>query len=290
MPVLEQMQAELVPSPAQYDVLLPPSYGSGDKTYPLLFWLHGGGGPDGFLQRQASRLTSMWSQGTLSQMVVVTPHSGKFPNNYLDFPDGSRHWESWIAGELLDHLRTKYRIAQDRRGTFIGGVSMGGLGSLTIGLKHLDIFAAIIAFEPQLSPSFNKPEYSPAFYDQAFHDKNQPANIVRDSVDAIRNSGIEIYFDIGSEDAHEFFHGTNLLHNTLFANNVRHEYKYVSRAYHLGESFEWRIPDGMAFLERVINPPGDPIGVEYSKRIREQKTKRKEFLRERWNLIGINIP
>lgn len=257
-----ELETELVPAPAQYDVLLPSDYTSSGKTYPLFLWLHGGGGPDGHLQSITPLLESMWSDGTLSELVVVTPHAGEYPNNYLDFADGSQRWESFITGELLDHLRDTYRIADDNSGTFIGGVSMGGLGSLRLGLKHLDTFSAIIAFEPQIRDSFDVPDFYEV--DQAFHDRNQPANLVRDNTDAIRNSGIQIYFEVGSEDSLEFFLGANFLHNILFERQIRHEYRYVSGADHVGDSFAWRYPDGMAFLNRVINPPPhDPAAAAF---------------------------
>lgn len=285
----EQFESELVPNPAQYDVLLPPDYAESDQTYPLFYWLHGGGGPEmpaNFLGLMQPRLASMWADGSLSEMVVVTPHCGVFPNNYLDFPDGSRHWETFIARELLGHLRSKYRIARERSGTFIGGISMGGLGSLTIGLKHLDTFAAIIAFEPQISGTFEKPAGYPEFYTQEFHEKNQPANIVRDNPDPIRDSCVRIYFECGSKDELGFFKGTNLLHNTLLANNVHHEYKYVCGAGHVDESFDWRIPDGLAFLERVINPPPhNAPSVQNQESARQMAENMEAFLKSRWDSI-----
>ena len=289
MVVTEQFESELVSNPAQYDVLLPPSYADSDKTYPLLYWLHGGGGPEmpaNFLGLMEPRLTTRWAKGTLTEMVVVTPHCGVFPNNYLDFPDGSRHWESFVARELLNHLRSTYRISRERSGTFIGGVSMGGLGSLTIGLKHLDTFSAIIAFEPQIAPTFEKPDGYPEFYTKSFHDQNQPANIVRDNPDPIRASGVQIYFECGSKDELGFFVGTNLLHNTLLEKSIHHEYKYVCGAGHVDESFDWRIPDGLAFLERVINPPPkNAPSVRDQESAQQIAADREAFLKSRWDSI-----
>ena len=85
---VHEIDTALVPSPARFDVLLPPSYGAGEQAYPLFLWLHGGDGPEGHLESIAALLDSMWAEGTLSEMVVVTPHAGTYPNNYLDFADG----------------------------------------------------------------------------------------------------------------------------------------------------------------------------------------------------------
>jgi len=259
------LETKLVPSPARYTVLLPPGYASGDKTCPLLFWLHGGGGDDGFLQGTAPLFKRMWKEGTLSELVVVTPHAARYPANYLDFQDGSQQWESFITGQLLAHLRTKYRVSKDRSGTFIGGISMGGYGSLKMGLKHLDTFGAIVAFEPMIQPTFEAEEGGPV--DKAYWAANNPATIVRDNADAVRASGIKIYIEVGSEDVYEFHRGTSFLHHALYEREIRHEYRYVYGADHVGASLKWRYRDGLTFLNRVINPPPPDPEVEYYRKL-----------------------
>ena len=221
-------------------------YESGDKTYPILFWLHGGSGHRGFLEGTAPLFKRMWKEGTLSEMVVVTPHAARYPANYLDFQDGSQHWESFITGQLLAHVRAEYRVSKDRSGTFIGGISMGGLGALRLGLKHLDTFGAVVAFEPQIQPTFEAEEGS-----------------------AVRDSGIKIYIEVGSEDVFEFHRGTHFLRKALYERGIRHEYRYVYGADHVGASLEWRCRDGFAFLNRLINPPPpDPEVENFRRRFR----------------------
>ena len=39
-----EIETELVPSPAKFDVLLPPNYETMEKPLPIVIWLHGGGG------------------------------------------------------------------------------------------------------------------------------------------------------------------------------------------------------------------------------------------------------
>jgi len=266
------LETQLVPSPARYTVLLPEGYESGDKTYPLLFWLHGGGGDSGFLQRTAPLFKAMWKEGTLSELVVVTPDAAGYPASYMDFKDGSQQWESFITGELLAHLRNKYRVSKERSSTFIGGISMGGFGSLKIGLKHLDTFGAVVAFEPMIEPAYewedgreedeNTRRILGSPIDKTWWAANNPATIVRDNTDAVRASGIKIYIEVGSEDVYEFHRGTSFLHHALYERGIRHEYRYVYGADHVGASLKWRYRDGFAFLNRVINPPPPDAEVE----------------------------
>ena len=267
--------SQLVPSPVTFSVLLPPSYSSGTLTYPLLFWLHGGEGDHRYLEGSAAVFEGMWSAGTLAEMVVVTPTATQ--TGYLDYRDGSQRWESFITGQFLSHLRANYRVSKERDTTFIGGVSMGGGGSLMIGLKHLDIFGAIVAWEPYLDPAYEWKDAKPEnmFYqagdpvdkfgdpiDEAYWAANNPATIARDNAEAILASGIRIYIEVGSEDALGLDRGTDFLHRTLYDLGIRHEYRYVCGADHVGSSFAWRIPDGLAFLERVMHPPPPEPEVE----------------------------
>ena len=46
----------------------------------------------------------------------------------------------------MPKVEAEYRVARDRRGRAIAGLSMGGLESLQIGLEHTDTFASIGGF------------------------------------------------------------------------------------------------------------------------------------------------
>ena len=266
--------SSLVPDPVTYSVLLPPGYSSTDTSYPLLYWLHGGDGDHNFLAGSVSTFNGLWAAGSLPEMVVVTPTATQ--TGYLDYHDGSQRWESFLTGEFLNHLRQHYRISEDRQRTCISGVSMGGGGALNIGLKHLDLFGVILAWEPFVDAAYEWPEAKSTnlFYhvadpvdkfgdpiDEAYWAANNPATTVRDHAQTIRESGIQIYIEVGSEDALESFRGTEFLHRVLFDHNICHEYRYVAGADHVGESFNWRLPDGLSFLSRAMAPPAEDPGV-----------------------------
>jgi len=91
---------------------------------------------------------------------------------------------------------------------------------------------------------------------------------VRDNADAVRASGIKIYIEVGTEGAHRFYRGTDFLHRALYDHEIKHEYRYIYGADHVGASLQGRFRDGLAFLNRIINPPPtDPAVVNYRKLI-----------------------
>jgi S-formylglutathione hydrolase len=209
------------------------------------------------------------------EMVIVTPNCNR--SLYMDYKDGSERWESFIIREFLPYLQKEYRFTPDVNNTFIGGVSMGGLGSLRLGFKYLDKFRAVVSFEPGIEPAFEWKEVKTIdkFYrqkdfmekvfgspiDEDYWNKNNPAFIVRETAEKIRNSDIKIYLEVGTEDFFGLFRGAEFLHRILFDRNIRHEFRYVYGADHLGVSFRERIINGFSFLNRIINPLEEPLDV-----------------------------
>ena len=270
------MESEFVPSPVEYDVLFPKEYENTDNIYPLMLFLHGGGNQDSnFLNLIGPVIWDIWEKKLVPEMVIVTPNCNR--SLYMDYKDGSEKWESFIIRKFLPFLQKEYKVAPDVNNTFIGGISMGGLGSLRLGLKYLDKFRAIVSFEPGIEPAFEwkDVETIDKFYreidfmeevfgspiDEDYWNKNNPAYIVRETAEEVRNSDIKIYLEVGTEDFFGLFRGAEFLHRTLFDYAIRHEFRYVYGADHLGISFKDRITNGFSFLNRIINPLEEPPDV-----------------------------
>src|SRR5262245_35369220 len=115
-----KVDTKLVPSPVEYNALLPDGYDSAKEPLPLLLFLHGGGGDRGFLTRLRRTIDEMWSAGTLPKMVIVTPSASR--SFYMDYKDGSQKWESFIIGPFLDHLRQTYKVSRARKGSLLFGI------------------------------------------------------------------------------------------------------------------------------------------------------------------------
>jgi len=264
-----QINSNLVPSPVKYEILFPKSYEQSNKVYPLMLFLHGGGDRDrNVLNLISPIICDMWEKKLLTEIVIATPSCNR--SLYMDYKDGTEKWESFIMQEFLPLLQQEHRVVTNSNTTFIGGISMGGLGSLRMGFKYLEKFGAIMAFEPGIEPAFewHEVELKDKFYrnkefmekifgnpfNEKYWNKNNPAYIAKEKAEEIRKSNMKIYIEVGTEDFFGLFRGAEFLHRTLFDRNIPHEFRYVYGADHLGVSLRERIINGFGFLNRIINP------------------------------------
>ena len=267
-----KIETNLVPSPVKYSVLLPKNYDVTDKKYALVFALHGGGGYMGYLKTQLKPIIiDMWERKLLPEMVFVTPHCDRC--FYVDYRDGSQKWETFIMTELLPHLQEQFRILLGSKNTFLTGISMGGMGTLRMGLKHLGVFGVLVAFEAAIEPALewkdvkgrDKRHRGKAIYeekfgkpvDEEYWKQNNPIYIAKEKAKEIRDSGIKIYFEVGTEDMLGLFRGGEFMHRIMVDYGIPHEFRYVLGANHIGSSLKERLFNGYSFLNRMITNP-DP--------------------------------
>jgi enterochelin esterase-like enzyme len=143
-----------------YYVYTPSGYaGSGQRTYPVLYLLHGySDDASGWtaVGRAHVILDNLIAQGKAQPMIVVMP-LGYGTMDFLRLA-----WDAWNHTELRDvnfkkfsdalltevmpRVEGEYRVTKDRNARAIAGLSMGGSESLLTGLNHLDKFSWIGAF------------------------------------------------------------------------------------------------------------------------------------------------
>ncbi len=275
-----RLETRLVPSPVEYAALLPDGYDAAKEPLPLLLFLHGGGGDKSFLGRMRSTFDEMWKTGALPPMVVVTPSAAR--SFYMDYKDGSQKWETFIVTEFLDHLRGKYKVTRERRGTLLFGISMGGMGALRLCFKYPEKFGGLAAMEPGIDPVLKWKDLSSRYkfyrgqnlmetifgkpFDEAYWEANNVATIAINRAEKLRASGLGIYIEAGDEDFFYLHEATEFLHRILWDHKVPHEYHLVRGADHVGRTIRPRAMEGLAFLARLLNPPPPDPEVEATRK------------------------
>ena len=280
------LPSDLVPGEPRFDLLLPPAYDpERAEPYPLLLWLHGGGNGVGQLQqRLRPHLERAWDEGTIEHIVAVAPITGN--SYYIDWKGGGRSWETFILQELLPHVRSRYNVAQDRAGTVLGGGSAGGQGTLRIGLRNPETFAAAAALEPGFPPvaSFADLDLTPygpgamRFLHERFGNPvdveywraRHPPTIVIDNADRLRASGLKLLVEAGDEDANLTYLSAELVHRLLFDAAIPHEYHLIQGAAHTGRSVPRRLGNVLGFFQRALRPEGpDPEAEDHLARAKQ---------------------
>ncbi len=280
--VRESLPTELVTAGAvEYAVLVPDDYAPDGERLPLVLMLHGAGGDREQLARFQAQVEEMWAANHLPKLVLAAPSVGS-GSIYMDSYDGKERWETLIMTELLPHLRGKYRVSVDRKTTMVTGISMGGFGSLRLGFKYPETFGALAAMEPGAWPGLTWDDIpdrnkirSPAsiadlFGDPFDHERFQrenPASIVEGEPSRLKNSAI--YLEVGDEDGFGFVEGVDFMHRLLWRHRIRHEFRLVRWADHVGSTLTERSRNRFQFLARYLEQPAssEPAVESYRERM-----------------------
>jgi len=129
-------------------VYLPVSYAKNrNQRYPVLYFLHGYGVhaetyTDAMWVSDAADKTA--AAGTSKEMIVVYPDSFTIYSGsmYSNSPT-TGNWETFITEDLIHYIDSHYRTIASRESRGLAGHSMGGFGTLRIGMKYPELYAAI---------------------------------------------------------------------------------------------------------------------------------------------------
>lgn len=138
------------------NIILPAGY-TEEKTYPVLYLLHGiggdqnewlnGGNPDAIVG-------NLTAQGLAKEMIIVIPNCRARANDAATSDFNLEHYAAFdnfindLRDNLMPYVAENYSVATGRENTAIAGLSMGGRESLNIGLHMPDTFGYIAAFSP----------------------------------------------------------------------------------------------------------------------------------------------
>ena len=134
-------------------VYTPPGY-SPQRTYPVLYLLHGIGGDETEWQRLAVPeviLDNLLADGKLVPMIAVFPNGRAQQNDraegdvFRSAPAFAR-FERDLLDDVIPAIEARYPVKADREHRALAGLSMGGGQALNFGLGHLDRFAWVGGF------------------------------------------------------------------------------------------------------------------------------------------------
>jgi enterochelin esterase-like enzyme len=131
-------------------IYLPPSYArETTRQYPVIYFLHGYSvNAQAYVRSLGLPQTAeaaMTKDGGREMILVLpdafTKYSGSMYSNSLTTGD----WEGYVSADLVSYIDSHYRTVATRDGRGLSGHSMGGYGTVRIGMKQPAVFSALYA-------------------------------------------------------------------------------------------------------------------------------------------------
>jgi S-formylglutathione hydrolase FrmB len=262
--VVEELyvKSDILNRNVKYAIYLPADYETSNRTYPVVYLLHGyGDDHTGWLQfgevnRYADKAIA---DGTIPPMIIVMPDAGTswYINNY----NGKQSYEDFFFKEFIPTIETEYRIKTKKQYRGVAGLSMGGYGTLVYSIKHPDMFSAAAALSAAVRSDDDFMAITEARWKEAYSNVIGPnlngkerlnatwkANSVlglvqSKSADDLKN--VRLWLDCGDDDA--LSKGNILLHIALTEKKVPHEFRIRDGA-HTWTYWRTGIVDALAFI------------------------------------------
>ena len=131
-------------------VYLPPSYAiDKHRRYPVVYFIHGYGVKAELYWNTMTVPATADKEmvdGTVHEMILVHPDAYTLYNGsmYSNSPT-TGDWETYVTRDLVDYIDSHYRTIANRDSRGLAGHSMGGYGTLRIGMKYPQVYSSIYA-------------------------------------------------------------------------------------------------------------------------------------------------
>lgn len=142
--VHEAYDSEVMKTRVGYSVVLPPSYKMSNHSYPVVYWLHGGGGNECSSLFTAIPWRKLYKTDAVREVILVYPAA--YRSGYMDHHNGKVMIESLIIKELIPRIDQRFRTIASREGRAMHGFSMGSSGALKFAIKYPDMFCSAVAY------------------------------------------------------------------------------------------------------------------------------------------------
>ena len=139
----------------KYAIYLPPDYETSQRSYPVLYLLHGAGDDQtGWVQfGEVLRIgDEAIKSGTATAMIIVMPDANTGKRGYVNDIKGEWRYEDFFFQEFMPFIEKEYRIKADKRYRAIAGLSMGGEGTFIYALHHPELFLSLIHISEPTRP------------------------------------------------------------------------------------------------------------------------------------------
>ncbi len=231
----DSLPSKILNGERKFAVYLPPDYETSQRSYPVLYLLHGSGDDQtGWVQfgEVLNIADKAIREGQATAMIIVMPDANTGRRGYFNDPKGDWNYENFFFKELIPHIEKKYRVKTDKRYRAISGLSMGGGGTFMYALHHPELFSSACPLSASCGPLTleesgtwlerrNEGKYTDAEKEKYFKNHSALELINTMPVDQIKS--VRWFIDCGDDDF--LFEGNSLVHIAMRKKEIPHEFR-----------------------------------------------------------------
>jgi enterochelin esterase-like enzyme len=156
---LETYDSKTVGAPRSLWIYTPPGYDKGNQKYPVFYLLHGSGNIDSswiLTGRENIIMDNLLAEGKTKPMIIVNPLGyveegvGLGPVRAADANATSGRggpanaFGDDLINDVIPYVEKNFRTLKDADHRALGGLSMGGGQTISVGFPHLDLFHTLV--------------------------------------------------------------------------------------------------------------------------------------------------
>lgn len=229
------MPSKILKGDRKYAIYLPPDYETSQRSYPVLYLLHGAGDDQtGWVQfGEVLHITDeAIRQGSATPMIIVMPDANTGQRGYFNDVKGEWRYEDFFFQEFMPYVEKTWRIKSDKRYRAVAGLSMGGGGSFVYALRHPELFSSACPLSAATGPLTlddarealkrrNYTSLSDAEVETYF--KRYSVLQLIDQVSDDHKKDVRWYIDCGDDDF--LYEGNSLVHIAMRKKEIPHEFR-----------------------------------------------------------------
>ncbi len=226
--------SKILKSDRKYSIYLPPDYETSQRSYPVLYLLHGSGGDQGNWIDYGdvqSIADNAINSSRATPMIIVMPDATTGRSGYFNDIKGDWNYEDFFFQELIPFVEKKYRIKNQKRSRAVAGLSMGGGGTFMYALHHPEMFSAAYPISASVGPltleaakgRFNRDNASyPDSVIERYYQRHNAVSLINSMPDAQKRA-VKWFIDCGDDDGLD--EGNFAAHVAMRKKEIPHEFR-----------------------------------------------------------------
>ncbi len=257
----QSLPSKILKSDRKYAVYLPPDYESSQRSYPVLYLLHGAGDDQtGWVQfgEVLHIANKAIADGIATPMIIVMPDAKTGQMGYFNNLKNDWRYEDFFFEEFIPFIEKTYRIKSEKRFRAVAGLSMGGGGSFMYALHHPELFSSACPLSAYVGPltvadakagmeRMNQKGTDVEI--EAYFKKHNAISLINEVKDD-QKKAVRWYIDCGDDDF--LYEGNSLVHIAMKKKEIPHEFRIRDGA-HNWTYWRTALPTVLSFVSETFH-------------------------------------